>query len=744
MKVRYPLWLWLWLLVVAAGCSNDVLVIETLDDARNASIGVMTGSTGEKNAATRFPEATVLRFDASLDAVAALKAGQLDAVISPLTEAKCVLREHSELKALDEPVNMEQSAIAIRKENDLLLNRVDAILDSLRSTGVLDDMKQRWFGPDVPPYGEVSIAVAESGEPLLIGTVAMHEPFTFVGSKQEIVGFDAELGRRIGLALGRPVLFKDMLFAALLPALSSGKIDMIICDLTVNEERKQSVNFTKPYFDNPQVLLVRNGSPAEAPEGSLISSANDLHGKKIGVFEGTIHDAFVAVTYPSAQILRFSGTADMVLSLTTNKIDVVLMDAITAGVLIRQNAQLKIITDTLLSKPLGYGFQKGDTLLRNRFNRFLAQAKTSGIYDTIYKRWCINDPELAVMPKPKPVSGKTRVTLGVAIDDLPYVSMMNQDYVGFDIELIQTFAQSEGLNMEIVTMNFESLVAALASGKVDMIADGIAITEERQKQVDFSDPYMEFRTAAVVLKSRAGEAVVSEEDSPGGKGFGSKVAESFQNNLIKEKRYLLILDGLQTTLWVSLLSAIFGTLLGALICFLRMSRRSFLRGIASVYIAVMRGTPVLVVLMIVYYVVFASVNISPMLVAVIAFGMNLAAYVSEMFRTGIEGVDKGQSEAGIALGFSKWKTFFHIVMPQAARSVLPVYQGELISMLKMTSVVGYIAVQDLTKAGDIIRSRTFDAFFPLIMVAVIYFLVSWLMMVLFVRLERKVSPIRTN
>ncbi len=116
--------------------------------------------------------------------------------------------------------------------------------------------------------------------------------------------------------------------------------------------------------------------------------------------------------------------------------------------------------------------------------------------------------------------------------------------------------------------------------------------------------------------------------------------------------------------------------------------------------------------MLIFYVIFASVNIQPVLVAVIAFGMNFAAYVSEMFRTSILSIDKGQWEAGIASGFSKFQTFLYIILPQAVNRVLPVYKGEFISMVKMTSVVGYIAVQDLTKAGDIIRSRTFDAFFP--------------------------------
>jgi polar amino acid transport system substrate-binding protein len=139
-------------------------------------------------------------------------------------------------------------------------------------------------------------------------------------------------------------------------------------------------------------------------------------------------------------------------------------------------------------------------------------------------------------------------------------------------------------------------------------------------------------------------------------------------------------------------------------------------------------------------VVFASVNINPVLVAIIAFGINFAAYVSEMFRSGIESIDKGQKEAGIALGFTKIETFIHIIMPQAMRQVLPVYKGEFISLVKMTSIVGYIAVEDLTKASDIIRSRTFDAFFPLIMAAVIYILISWMLTLVLDYVEFKVDP----
>jgi polar amino acid transport system substrate-binding protein len=331
------------------------------------------------------------------------------------------------------------------------------------------------------------------------------------------------------------------------------------------------------------------------------------------------------------------------------------------------------------------------------------------------------------------------LVVGVSVEDLPYVALMNGKFVGFDIEMVQTFASRRNYKLELVSIEFPALVAALSSGKVDMITDGIAISEERGKQINFSDEYAVFRTSVISLKSNLLK-YKDEKQLVVTKSFLTKLSESLHNNIIREKRYLMILRGLLLTILISIFAATTGTLLGGLVCFMRMSRNKIMNKIASYYISLVRGTPVLVLLMIIYYVVFASVNISAVLVAIIAFGINFAAYVSEMFRTGIESIDKGQKEAGIASGFTKIKTFRYIIMPQALRQVLPVYKGEFVSLVKMTSIVGYIAVEDLTKASDIIRSRTFDAFFPLIMAAVIYILISWLLTLILDYVEINVDP----
>ena len=184
------------------------------------------------------------------------------------------------------------------------------------------------------------------------------------------------------------------------------------------------------------------------------------------------------------------------------------------------------------------------------------------------------------------------------------------------------------------------------------------------------------------------------------------ITESFTNNLIVEDRYRMILDGLQVTLLITLCAAVLGTLLGGLVCWMRMSRRAWLQQVAKVYIELMRGTPVLVLLMLMYYVVMAPLDATGIVVAIVTFAMNTAAYISEMLRTTIQGIDRGQTEAGLALGFTPRQTFFKIVLPQVVKAVMPVYQGEVVSLLKGTSIVGYIAVADMTRASDLIRSRT--------------------------------------
>ena len=217
----------------------------------------------------------------------------------------------------------------------------------------------------------------------------------------------------------------------------------------------------------------------------------------------------------------------------------------------------------------------------------------------------------------------------------------------------------------------------------------------------------------------------------------TSLTESFTNNLIVEDRYRMILDGLQVTLIITFCSTVLGTILGGLVCWMRMSRKAWLREVAKVYIELMHGTPVLVLLMLMYYVVMAPLDATGITVAIVTFAISTSASISELLRTTIQGIDRGQTEAGLALGYSRRLTFFRIVLPQVVKAVLPVYQGEVVTLLKETSIVGFIAVTDMAHASDLIRSRTFDAFFPIIMAAVIYFIIAWFIGLLLTSLVKR-------
>ncbi len=465
---------------------------------------------------------------------------------------------------------------------------------------------------------------------------------------------------------------------------------------------------------------------------------DDLKDKRIAVLLGSAHVDYVTKIFPQATLLQYGSPADLLLAVKTGKADAALSDAEPLREMLRQDDTLGVLGDNLFSFPEGVGFRKENPALLAQFNEFLARLKQDGIHADMIKRWMeTNVTAMPVIANPQP---QGELVVGISDGTLPFAAVKDNRLIGFDIELAERFAAHLGRKIRFSQMEFGSLIAAVSTGKVDMIISAIFITDERKLSINFSDSYYEEGTRVFALKKN----IAAYDTATAGTGprppFLTRVANSFQSNIIQEKRYLLLWDGLKATLLISVFAAILGTLLGALICYLRMSKRRVQNVPARVFISILRGTPVLVLLMLIYYVAFASVNIDPLVVAIIAFGLNFAAYAAEIFRSGVAGIDKGQTEAGIAMGFSKFRTFIYIVLPQTVQRILPVYKGEFISLVKMTSIVGYIAVQDLTKASDIIRSRTFDAFFPLVLVAILYFLIAWVLMLALEYLERITDP----
>ncbi len=296
----------------------------------------------------------------------------------------------------------------------------------------------------------------------------------------------------------------------------------------------------------------------------------------------------------------------------------------------------------------------------------------------------------------------------------PYEYYNEGNVVGIDVDMMRAICDELGMELKVEDMAFDSIIPAVSTGKVDVGAAGFTVTEERKKNINFTDTYA---TSKQVI-------IVTTGASDGGT---STIGEKFYQNFIQDGRYQYLLKGFENTIAITIFAVMIGIVLGFLIAIVRTNHDrngglSILNGICKAYLTIVRGTPVMIQLLIIYYVIFQSIDTGKMFVAVVAFGLNSAAYVAEIVRSGIMAVDIGQFEAGRSLGLNYKQTMISIILPQAVKNILPALCNEFISLLKETSISGYIGLMDLTKGGDIIRSVTYEAFMPLIAVALIYLL----------------------
>ena len=454
---------------------------------------------------------------------------------------------------------------------------------------------------------------------------------------------------------------------------------------------------------------------------------------------------------------------------------------------------------------------------------------------------------LFVLLLPLGAAEKKELRMVTSADFPPYEFYQGKKIVGIDADIIREIARRNGFELVIEDMKFDSIIAAIQSGKGDIAASGLTVTEDRKKKVDFSNSYVTAKqviivpenspiaspedlknkkigvqhgttgdsyvtenlgepqrfdngsTAVVALVRNKIDAVVLDGEpalvhiakNPGLKilekplteeeyafavakgrkelldminrtleemrkdgtlqkialqylapdvksdagneapeeavkrSFFEELRDDLHLNFVKDERWQYLVNGFVITITVALAAVILGVAIGFLVAIIR-STADLTGGLTvsnflcKIYLTVIRGTPVVLQLLIIYFVVFGSIDVNKVMVAIIAFGINSGAYVAEIIRSGIMSIDRGQMEAGRSLGLSYFQTMRLVILPQALKNVLPALGNEFIVLLKETSVCGFIALQDLTKGGDIIRSQTYNAFLPLVAVALIY------------------------
>ncbi len=705
-----------------------------LEEYAHKRIGILTGSIHDATVSAYLPDAQQLYFSLVSDEVTALGCGTVDAFSCDILTARALMAENSAFTYIDDAMAYMPTAFAFDQgdRGGELCAQMDEFLQKLEADGTLGELQDKWLSIGAGDY-DTDLSGLDGEKTLVFATSCSGKPNAYYYNNTP-TGYEVELAAMFCREYGYGLDIQVTDFAGIIPGLVSGKYDFAADGIAVTEERAQSVNFSVPDFNSAIVLVVKADEPTASQTNYTVPSQLDRPDVSLGIVTGMVLEPFYESVTPQAELLYYNTLSDMIYALSIGQIEGFLYDEPMALYLEAHNEGLQCL-DEVVMPVYDYGFVFGesdfDQKLQVEFNEYLAQSKADGTLEALRELWFGEDEENAAVDFP--TEGPNGVVKVATNSDNPPIDYVKDgELAGMEMDILARFCTQYGYALEADDMDFSAGLTAVGSGRYDVAAAYLAMTPERMEAVRFSDSYTSAGVRMLVRKT-------VEKDS-----FWTRLAASFERTFIREDRWKLIVEGIGTTMLISLGASVLGTVLGFGLCLLRRLKSRVIHGITTVYIRILQGTPLLVLLMILYYVVFGKSGMDGKLVAIIAFALNFAAYVCEMFRSGIEAVDIGQTEAAYAIGFTKSQTFFRIVLPQAAVNFLPVYKGEFISLVKMTSIIGYIAVQDLTKMSDIIRSRTYEAFFPLIATAVIYFLLASLLTGLLKSVELKVRPNREN
>lgn len=455
---------------------------------------------------------------------------------------------------------------------------------------------------------------------------------------------------------------------------------------------------------------------------------SEFDGKKIGVQAGTTQEEQIPKIFKNAEVVFFSTVPDATLALQSGKIDAYFGDDVPLCYAAGNTKDLTVLGtggDGIDSSIVFQKNEQGDKL-KNQFNEFLASYKESGKLEAVTNKW-VNEPEdKRVMDTSEIPNVNGVLHIGTEVGYAPFDYIKDGELVGIEVEILRDFCLEYGYQPKYYSTAFDSLIVGVYTGKFDIAANGITITEERSKSVNFADITVTTHGGLLVRKDGGwtGTELAADTDSDTGKGFWSNVIEGFRKTFIDEDRWQMFASGMSTTLVITLASVLFGTILGFVLYLLCRNGNRLANSIVLSTRWLITGMPLVVFLMVLFYIVFANVGINGTAVSVVGFTIVFCFTMFDLLKSGESAVDVEQKEAAYALGYNNLDAFIRIILPQAAVHFMPSYLDEVLSLIKATAVVGYITVLDLTKIGDVIRGRTYDAIYPLLSVVIAYFILS--------------------
>ena len=703
-------------------------------------IGVGNGTIQEQLVRKNYKDAEIFYFE-KVDGCEAVAQGKIDCYLYDKKQLEiAVANGLTGVKVLSQTVGESVNvALGISGNSGIpeLESKVNEFIRLIRADGTLDEVFDRWVVREDTDMPEIALPPSPAWH-LKVGTTGIVEPYSFFKGT-ELTGFDIELICRFAAWMDADVSFEIFDYGSIVAAAHTGKVDIIAANLQVTPERAEALHFSEPLFQEQTGIAVRDtvSGSARADTGSIRWQV--YNGKRIGVLVGPLMEDAAHTYFPDSEYFLYSSYPDCITALLSGKIDGFLGDEPGIKSVHAEQPEVDYIHDSLTENNYSFAFRKNDpksAALCAELNEFLAKCWEDGTMQELDNIWFGVDEERKIVDMSDLSGSNGKVRVITTSTDMPWSYIRDGKNVGYDIDLVVRFCRDRGYALELGDVDFAGRIPAVQSGKYDFTTD-MNVTPEREEEVLFSTPTSH---GGIVLAVRASDFAAGRRDADKKPSGLDGVRLSFEKTFLRENRWKLFMQGVITTMLITMLSILFGTMMGFGIFMLCRNDNPVANTVTHFCIWLVQGMPMVVLLMILYYVVFGNVAISGIVVAVIGFTLTFGAAVFGLMKIGVGMIDRGQYEAAYALGHSNRHTFYRIILPQAIPHVLPGYRGEIVSLIKATAIVGYIAVQDLTKMGDIIRSRTYEAFFPLIAVTVIYFILEGLLNTLTGWLQVRSNP----
>ena len=608
--------------------SDEITAIDQLNSSK-CIIGVSTGSAEDRLVARELPNAQIKYMKDAVSAYESVRQGKLDAfVYDKLGMEAALWAGQKGVKLLDGTLGEgNKCGIAISPETEIpdLQEKINAFIDEIKADGTFDDMTQRWVIRREEIMPEIPVP-EKSGIHLIVGTTGNVPPYTYyIGT--ELAGRDIEMARRFAAWLGAELEFKIYDYEGITAAVLGGDVDCVMANLFMTPERVESIPFSNVVSVAEVAVMVRDTENTE----EAITSFSDLNGKTVSMLTGVPFENLVLGKAPGvAEFTYYNNMPDMYLALKAGKTDAVLSNNAVGTLGVNRNPELTLLPESLQDGVFGFAFAKGDAS-RDKWQAAF-EAIPEETKQALWEKWTSSDDSVKNLPEQDwpGTNGTVKVAAVDTLEPMSYAGEGGQ-LKGFDIEMLQLMAKELDVHVEFTGMEFSAVLAAVQSGKAQIGAGSIIVTEERKQAVDF----VEYYPAAFVLLVRGGQA-----HGDGG-GFWSSVKESFEKTFIRESRWKLFLQGIGCTLLITVLSILFGTVLGYAAFMFCRNGNPAANMITRICIRLVQGTPAVVLLMILYYIIFAKVQISSVAVSVVGFTLIFGAAVFGMIKAGVGAIDRG-------------------------------------------------------------------------------------------------------